>query len=130
VTREWLIAPPGTPADGPGWRPLDPGTVLAWDIRTGESPHVAVKRNGLLVATGLPMADAAGLRITELNVNAARLRRCTLLPLLLGWAVVIAAIAMSRFTWGEYVILVILPLLGAGTFNYITGWAVWRRGKS
>lgn len=128
MTRvEWLIAPPGTPADGPGWRPLDPGTVLTWDTRTGEVPRVAVKRNGALVATGLPLPDAAGLRTAELNAGTAKLRRRTLLPLILGWAAVIAAIALSRFTLREYLIAVTLALLGAGTFNYITGWPIRRR---
>jgi hypothetical protein len=65
---EWLIAPPGTPADGPGWQPLSPGVTLAWDLH-GKVPHVAVKRDGVLIATGLPMepADWAGIwaAITE-----------------------------------------------------------------
>lgn len=124
---EWLIASPGTPADGPGWRPLDPGTVLSWDIRTGEVPRVAVKRDGTLVASGLPLPDAARLRAADLRVRADRLRRLTAVPLILAWAALIAAVMVSRFTPGEYLILLVLPLLGAGTFNFITGWPIRRR---
>ena len=65
--------------------------------------------------------------VGELNVKSARLRRRTLLPLILAWGCEIAAIAMSRFTLREYLIAATLTLLGAGTFNYITGWPYRRR---
>lgn len=48
-----------------------------------------------------------------------QLRRRTLPPLILGWAALITATAI-----GDLLALAILPLLGVGTFNFITGWPV------
>jgi hypothetical protein len=48
-----LIAPPGTPVDGDGWREPDPGFTLRWSMG-GDRPDVAVKRGDVLLATGLP----------------------------------------------------------------------------
>lgn len=49
----YLIAPPGTPVDGPGWYPPPKGTVLRWTV-DGERPPFAVKRDGVLIADGSP----------------------------------------------------------------------------
>lgn len=51
--RGYQIAPAGTPIDGPGWHKPPPGMTLTWD-GTQTRPEVAVKRNGVLLATGLP----------------------------------------------------------------------------
>lgn len=50
----YLIAAPGTRPDEPGWQELEPGRTLSWGI-DGTVPDVAVKRDGVLLATGLPM---------------------------------------------------------------------------
>lgn len=62
--------------------------------------------------------------VAELQARAARLRRYTLPPLALGWAAAIAAVAVDHFRPGEYLILIALPVLGAATFGFVTGWPV------
>jgi hypothetical protein len=51
-----------------------------------------------------------------------QLRRRTRLPLMLGWGALVAGVAF-RDLW----ILAVVPLLGIGTVNYITGWPIRRR---
>jgi hypothetical protein len=51
-----------------------------------------------------------------------QLRRRTRLPLILGWAALIAGVAI-----GDLLILAVLPLLILGTRNYVTGWPIRRR---
>lgn len=53
MAGRWLVAPPGTRLDEPGWREPWPGLTLRWGIN-GERPPLAVQRDGVLVATGLP----------------------------------------------------------------------------
>lgn len=53
-----LVAPPGTRIGEPGWRSPYPGETFSWDIN-GEMPHMAVQRDGVLLATGIPAAISA-----------------------------------------------------------------------
>jgi hypothetical protein len=61
------------------------------------------------------------------RVRLRQLRRQTLLPLIVAWAATIAGIVVSHFTLAPVPVLAVLPLLGAGTFNFITGWPIRRR---
>lgn len=65
--------------------------------------------------------------VADLNARAQQLRRYTRLPLIVAWVATIAAIVISHFTPGEYLIMAVLPLLGAGTFSYFAGWPIKRR---
>jgi uncharacterized membrane protein YdbT with pleckstrin-like domain len=56
-----------------------------------------------------------------------QLRREILPPLIVAWCAVIAAIVILPFTTWDLPVLAVLPLLGAGTFNFITGWPIKRR---
>jgi hypothetical protein len=62
-----------------------------------------------------------------LSARARQLRREVLPPLIVAWCAVIAAIVILPFTTGDLLVLIVLPLLGAGTFNFITGWPIRRR---
>jgi hypothetical protein len=52
----YLIAPPGTRLDEPGWQEPPPGLTLTWTIE-GEHPDLAVQRDGVLINTGLPYRE-------------------------------------------------------------------------
>ena len=55
---EWMIAPPGTPVDGPGWSPPPPGTRLTWATPAGAA--LAARDAALTaVAAGAPAELAA-----------------------------------------------------------------------
>jgi hypothetical protein len=56
----YLIAPPGTPVDGPGWQDAPPGWTLTWGLNQ-PGPPFAVKRDGMLVSDGGAMQG----RLTE-----------------------------------------------------------------
>jgi hypothetical protein len=64
--------------------------------------------------------------VAELQARAARLRRATLPPLALGWALAIAAMVVDHLRPGEYLLLAAVTVLGAATLGFFTGWAVSR----
>lgn len=77
--RGYLIAPPGTPVNGPGWHKPPAGMTLTWD-GVGKHPGVAVKRGGMLLATGLP-PDFSGVPAIWDLVGQALLRTAGPLPI-------------------------------------------------